>query len=501
MGKKIRFVLDMGNGMEASDLESLRSCFHLSKVKEYFLDGRLQKWLEDRYYDDILDSLEMIQPEEDDLGRKLCEVFGVEYTEDDTERRQKLSEYTDEEEILNHADKVAFCQDELADLLDQGEKIIYLCGKEFSIPTRVHDIHYIGVNTPIVRLKLKDGCTLESCGITFENVEFDSTLADMNAAQERKQTEIVKDMESVDNHSFVIEKIKKGNDMVYELFYYGDGEEVCISEMGKGTTMDFCRFGKDVFYAKCSCHDYEMSGTPKVEIYRYNMETGERAFVTKTLTGKKQNTQSIAYIEDDGRENRHRYMFCDGTWLYLLDDWARHIQRIKMDGSRQSNVELESEYELCSYYDQPRILFQSNIMGVCEGLFGLLGEKLFVVTDDVDYLGSEKHYQLYVFNTRTRKCMPVCIGLQYIYLEKDCAYVLLKNSDDNASAVFKMERDQDELVPIAQFAEVCTRFERRNGVFYGHTIWGEECEAVSMEGFQPKPPKKGKGLLNAIIEK
>lgn len=64
---------------------------------------------------------------------------------------------------------MAFDQEELADLLDDGQKTIYLCGEKFNVPVSQHDIAYIGVNTPIVHLSgtLPEG--MESTGITFHN--------------------------------------------------------------------------------------------------------------------------------------------------------------------------------------------------------------------------------------------------------------------------------------------------------------------------------------------
>ena len=38
MAKKIRFALDMGNGIEVTDLEGLKTNFNVGKVKEYFED-------------------------------------------------------------------------------------------------------------------------------------------------------------------------------------------------------------------------------------------------------------------------------------------------------------------------------------------------------------------------------------------------------------------------------------------------------------------------------
>lgn len=48
MAKKIKFALTMKDGTKVRTLNELREHFDLERVIGYFLDGRLQKWLEDR---------------------------------------------------------------------------------------------------------------------------------------------------------------------------------------------------------------------------------------------------------------------------------------------------------------------------------------------------------------------------------------------------------------------------------------------------------------------
>ncbi len=52
-----------------------------------------------------------------------------------------MKSITDDEKILSHVDSVAFSQEELADLLDEGIDTIYLCGADFVIPERVKIRH------------------------------------------------------------------------------------------------------------------------------------------------------------------------------------------------------------------------------------------------------------------------------------------------------------------------------------------------------------------------
>ena len=135
MPKKIKFALKMKDGVEVRSLQELQENFDLNQVTAYFLDGKLETWLEDRYYDEELEKLRELDKADSQLQKELCHIFGVEYEADsltieEIEARNRklarLKEITDDEEILAHVDSVAFSQEELADLLDEGIDTIYL---------------------------------------------------------------------------------------------------------------------------------------------------------------------------------------------------------------------------------------------------------------------------------------------------------------------------------------------------------------------------------------
>ena len=158
MPKKIKFALKMKDGVEVRSLQELQENFDLNQVTAYFLDGKLETWLEDRYYDEELEKLRELDKADSQLQKELCHIFGVEYEADsltieEIEARNRklarLKEITDDEEILAHVDSVAFSQEELADLLDEGIDTIYLCGNDFVIPDRVKDKTYIGIQTEL----------------------------------------------------------------------------------------------------------------------------------------------------------------------------------------------------------------------------------------------------------------------------------------------------------------------------------------------------------------
>ena len=203
MGKKIKFALKMKDGVEVRNLQELRDNFDLNQVTAYFMDGKLETWLSDRYYDEEVEQIESLQKDDSELQKKLCQIFGVEYEEDtmtpeEIEARNRklamLKEITDDEEILANVDYVAFSQEELSDLLDEGVDTIYLCGDDFVIPERVKDKTYIGINTKL-NLDAKKMERYEKNNIRLINLQEKQEEADHTETANQRQSEL--DVEAV----------------------------------------------------------------------------------------------------------------------------------------------------------------------------------------------------------------------------------------------------------------------------------------------------------------
>ncbi len=187
---KLRFALEMADGTQVRDIDALKEHFDLDSVKKYFSDGTLLKWLEDRYYEDELEEIEKISPFDNDLGQKLCDIFGIESEEDISrrlERLNRLKTFTNDENILENVDQVAFDQEDLADLLDKGIREIYLCNNRFSIPLRVKNKIYIGVGKSVAVIRSDKIVDFETLNIVFRNISFNNEylklLADKNPAK------------------------------------------------------------------------------------------------------------------------------------------------------------------------------------------------------------------------------------------------------------------------------------------------------------------------------
>ena len=82
MAKKIKFALKMKDGVEVRNLQELQENFDLNQVTAYFLDGRLETWLSDRYYDEEVEQIVKLKKEDPELQQKLCRIFGAKYSAD-----------------------------------------------------------------------------------------------------------------------------------------------------------------------------------------------------------------------------------------------------------------------------------------------------------------------------------------------------------------------------------------------------------------------------------
>jgi len=185
MAKKIKLPLEMANGVAARTLEELKENWDLEKIMMYYQNGRLQTWLNDRYYNELAEQVntlsDIIDPTE--KQKKLCAIFGVPFTEtsavdmdiviDRSVQLEKLRKVTADDKVLKNADKVAFNQEELANLLDEGKETIYLVNNTFSIPLTEKNKQYIGIGKVIAVINSKEPVDFRSLNIRFQNIQFD----------------------------------------------------------------------------------------------------------------------------------------------------------------------------------------------------------------------------------------------------------------------------------------------------------------------------------------
>ena len=185
MAKKVKFPLKLADGTEARTLEELKEHFDINSVVAYFSDGKLLNWLQARYYDDEADKVSSLAKDDKDVAKKLCAIFDVESEEDvdpeeiarRQERLNRLKQYTDDRDIWERVDQVAFDQEDLGDLLDEDMTLIYLCNNRFTIPLRETHKTYIGVGKAVAVIRSNKIVDFDALNIEFKKILFDENYA------------------------------------------------------------------------------------------------------------------------------------------------------------------------------------------------------------------------------------------------------------------------------------------------------------------------------------
>lgn len=180
MAKQIKFPLIMNNGVEVRSIEELRENFDIVATIEYFTIGKLQRWLESNYYDDILKEIENLTGEEEDFSQKLSEAIGVAingncfYGKDiirQTKLKEELKRYVSEKE-LNDMEHIAESQQDLERFINAGYKKIYLFGKKFTLPKYMKNMECVGINKPVISVEAESREEFRSQNIKVRDVEF-----------------------------------------------------------------------------------------------------------------------------------------------------------------------------------------------------------------------------------------------------------------------------------------------------------------------------------------
>lgn len=179
--KRIKFPLVMKNGAEVRNIEDLRGNFDLESIAEYFSSGKLEKWLENNYYDDILEEVRELDSESEDFGRQLSEALGVEWKPEETVDVQKVMKNVSLKEQIKPfvSDKeveamesIADTQEELEALAKAGNTPIYLFGEHFIIRNWMRNVECIGINEPTVELEITDRTEYRDKKIKLRDVAF-----------------------------------------------------------------------------------------------------------------------------------------------------------------------------------------------------------------------------------------------------------------------------------------------------------------------------------------
>ena len=195
MAKKIKFPLEMGDGERVRTLDELRDHFDAEKLVGHFASGKLQIWLSDRHYQAEYEQVAALDVKCGNLLQELCRILRIERTLEDVKvdevlRRQRLereiSQYTDDEEILSHLERVAVDQEQLDSLLKSGCPVIYLLGEHFQIPGSIAGTQLSGINMPVLSVDTQQVIDFEAANVVIHNCRLDEAYC---ALREQKQME------------------------------------------------------------------------------------------------------------------------------------------------------------------------------------------------------------------------------------------------------------------------------------------------------------------------
>ena len=409
MAKKIRFPLEMENGVSVRDLDELKDNFSLARVIGYINDGKLITWLQDRYENELAEEVKKINVEAEDAAKKICELFDVEYDETAEEEVEKaeerkrklelLKKFPDRMEYAKYIDLVAFDQDDLYDLLDENVNEIYLCGNKFTIPIAKGNIKYVGILDKVtVVINSKEPVDFNSRGIIFENCIFDEKYNNMMAAKKKNikmkspiNTENdLKDIDArelIDFYENLMETISEFEDKEFE------NEDDELYEYDNSIECDADEYNNEGFTtkakAKVACKAELTRAIAEVKELYEEEKKGIIDAAKDYYRGKKGDL--VAFLETDFFDSYEDLVdvYCSGkTKEYLekreneiknkLGDWKKKVyeaykstfeQTVKesFDEKEKNIINMKELFEMCEY-DEEGGSYSFCMNDACESL-------------------------------------------------------------------------------------------------------------------------------------
>ena len=240
LAKKIKFPLEMKDGVMVRTLEELRANFDVEKIYQHWMSGKLRIWLMDRHYNNQLEELDKIKQLNIESLPKLCKILAVDMDvtrenlhEDIIARRYELTkqlrQFTCDKEILENTDVVATNQSEFDKLIRNDNcKVIYLFGKIFTIDASAKDKKLVGVNEPILQVESDEMIDFSMNSIQIENCIFDNRynaiVAEYKAIEENKRNN-QQYVPSVLFDYLLSDADKKKSKLLYDIIKNGEFEE------------------------------------------------------------------------------------------------------------------------------------------------------------------------------------------------------------------------------------------------------------------------------------
>lgn len=198
MAKKIKFPLEMKDGVMVRTLEELKANFDNEKLIGHWLSGKLKTWLKDRHYDSQLVKINAIDASSKTVLVELCKALeiSIDITKnqvqvDEITKRQKkiqvIRQYIDDKDIIEHIDNVAMNQTELEALLHRKVHKIYIFGERYIFnEMSLKNVLLIGINSPTIKIETDSIVDFNEMKVQFQGCKFDYKYLEL---LEKKQIE------------------------------------------------------------------------------------------------------------------------------------------------------------------------------------------------------------------------------------------------------------------------------------------------------------------------
>lgn len=247
--RKIKFPLIMKDDIKVRTLEDLQTYFDLERTIAYYANGKLVKWLQDHYEDEIAEQIMLLDQNSDTLIEQICDLLGVkpdnastvslEYIRARNEKQERVKQITDDKEIISNFDKVMFSQDELNTALSSGAEKLYLYGTNFCILPEYHNVTIIGLNNPSVDFEGHRKLEYTRNKIFFQNVN----LLDRNDFDDMSVGDII-EIGEFNGETLKWKMIKKEDDKALMLC------TACVAKISVSAYSQekICQWMNDEFY-------------------------------------------------------------------------------------------------------------------------------------------------------------------------------------------------------------------------------------------------------------
>jgi len=278
MAKKIKFPLEMKNGVLVRTLEELRENFDPESLVEYYESGKLAVWLGDRYYDVERQKVLALDSGAKNFVPLLCECLGIKVREEEVseidaeflkrrvEKLNHLKKLTENEMLLKKVDDIAITQEDLISILDNGKQEVYLCEGDFTVPVSVPNMTYIGIFNPTAVVRATDNVNFKEQHIVFKDMAFIWDVSGVTIKDRSCQAEQLY-MEGKYEEAAVIcrELLKEDNPRAIMLLHWIADRYICDDKeakecLEKGAKLNsvYSLFDNNMQF--CCLYDYDEKG-------------------------------------------------------------------------------------------------------------------------------------------------------------------------------------------------------------------------------------------------